>query len=76
VAFCFGYVLIRVSHSEDTLLTKYPIACMYNSIYHIFGSDYAEFAPRNMGDVTITFICPACKKCITISECVKKKAYQ
>jgi hypothetical protein len=31
-------------------------------VYHILGSDYAEFARRDMGDVTITHICTPCKK--------------
>jgi hypothetical protein len=39
---------------------------------HIGGGDYAEFARRNFGDVTITHICMLCKKCISISTCVQK----
>jgi hypothetical protein len=39
---------------------------MYFSFYHIFGG-CAEFAQRDIGDVTITYICTPCKKCISIS---------
>jgi hypothetical protein len=41
-------------------------------IYHILGSDYAEFARRDIGDVTITHISTPCKKCISISPRVQK----
>ena len=41
-------------------------------IYHILGSDYAEFVQRDIGDVTITHISTPCKKCISISARVQK----
>ena len=41
-------------------------------IYHILGSDYAEFAQRDIDDVTITNISTPCKKCISISARVQK----
>jgi hypothetical protein len=40
--------------------------------YHILGSDYAEFARRDIGDVTITHIRTPCKKSISISARVQK----
>jgi hypothetical protein len=47
---------------------------MYNTycIYHILGSDYAEFVLCDMGDVTITHISMQCKKCISISAPMQK----
>jgi hypothetical protein len=44
----------------------------YYFFYHILGNDYAEFARRNIGGVTITHICTPCKKCISISARVQK----
>jgi hypothetical protein len=41
-------------------------------IYHILGSEYAEFAHRDIGDVTITHISTVCKTCISISARVQK----
>jgi hypothetical protein len=43
-----------------------------NSLYHILDSDYAEFARRDIGDVTITHISTPCKKCLSISARVQK----
>jgi hypothetical protein len=40
--------------------------------YPVLGSDYAEFARRDIGDVTITHISTPCKKCISISARVQK----
>ena len=41
-------------------------------IDHILGSDYAESARSDIGDVTITHISTPCKKCISISARVQK----
>jgi hypothetical protein len=47
---------------------------MGDPIYIIYlrGSDYAEFARCDIGDVTITYISMPCKKCISISMRVQK----
>jgi hypothetical protein len=37
-------------------------------IYHILGSDYAEFAQHDIGDVTITHISTPSKKCISMTS--------
>jgi hypothetical protein len=45
----------------------------FNSyVYHILGSDYAEFARRDFDGVTITHISTLCKKCKLISAHVQK----
>jgi hypothetical protein len=38
----------------------------------MLGSNYAEFAWRDIGDVTIAHISTPCKKCISISARVQK----
>ena len=44
----------------------------YIIIYHILSSDYAEYAQRDIDDVTITHIRTPCKNCISISVRVQK----
>jgi hypothetical protein len=44
----------------------------YKTFYHILGTDYAEFARRDIGDVTITHISTPCEKCKSISARVQK----
>jgi hypothetical protein len=49
-------------------IIRFIIPLYNNSISHILGSDYAEFARRDIGDVTITHISTPCKKCIFMSS--------